>query len=157
MTKRPGSLIQVAYAVQKWLWRVIRPNTRGVKVMLFNTEGAIMLIRNSYGRSEQFVLPGGGVRPFEHLHAAAAREVREELGLTAQELEFRSRHLSNAEGKRDEIHLFEALAHGEPKLDGLELVEARWFHLDKIPEGTSPATRRRIEEYLGERQPDGSW
>ena len=75
MTKRPGSLIQVTYAVQKWLWRVIRPNTRGVKVMLFNTEGAIMLIRNSYGRSEQFVLPGGGVRPFEQLEAAAVREV----------------------------------------------------------------------------------
>ncbi len=125
--------------------------------MLFNSAGQLVLIRNGYGRSDLFVLPGGGVRPFEEPAAAARREIREELGVALTGLKFRSRHCSTAEGKRDEIHLFEALVDGEVKKDGAEVLEACFASLDNLPSATSPATRRRIEEYLGRREPDGSW
>ena len=73
--------LNLAYRLQKPLWKWLRPRTRGVKVMLFNPADEVLLIRNSYGDSEQFVLPGGGVRPWEAPERAATREVREELGL----------------------------------------------------------------------------
>jgi 8-oxo-dGTP pyrophosphatase MutT (NUDIX family) len=150
-------IIAFAYEVQKRAWRLLRPRTRGVKVMVFNANGELALIRNSYGRSDLFVLPGGSVRPFEDPELAAAREIREELGLEVRRVRFRSRHSSVAEGKRDDIHLFEAVADSPLQMDDFELEEARFISLDKLPSTTSPATRRRIEEYLGTRELDGTW
>ena len=139
------------------VWGTLRIRTRGVKVMLFNSAGEIMLIRNSYGRTDIWVFPGGGMRPFESAAAAAAREVREEVGCEVAGLRFVSSHFSRREGKRDTIRLFHALAVGEPEADGFEVEEARFFPLDALPAATSPATLRRIKEYRGERAPDGSW
>lgn len=150
-------IIDIYYALQRRAWRLVRPRTRGVKVMVFNADGELALIRNSYGRPDLFVLPGGGVRPFERPVMAAAREVREELGLVVMGIKFRSRHSSQAEGKRDEIHLFEALVDGRPEVDDFEVEEVRFVSLENLPAATSPATRRRIDEYLGRKVADGSW
>ena len=152
-----SALLQAAYRIQKQLWKLLRPRTRGVKVMLFNGAGEILLIRNSYGRSDLFVLPGGGVRPFETPEAAAKREVREELDCGVQCLTLVSTHHSAAEGKRDTVHLFAASALGNPKSDNREVVEARFFPLNALPVNVSPATRRRIEEHLGVRSVEQSW
>lgn len=125
--------------------------------MLFNHNGELALVRNSYGNRELFVLPGGGIRPLEKPSEAAKREIKEELGVIVATVKFRSCHSSAAEGKRDEVHLFEALVDSDLKIDGTEVLEARFASLDNLPKTTSPATRRRIEEYLGMREPDGYW
>ena len=150
-------VLDFAYRIQKWLWKLLRPRTRGVKVMLFNGAGEIILIRNSYGRSDLFVLPGGGVRPWEGPGPAARREVREELGCEVERLAPVSIHYSAAEGKRDTIHLFTALVSGRPREDRFEVEEALFFPLDSLPENLSEATRRRIEEHEGHRERDGAW
>ena len=150
-------IIDIYYALQRRAWRLVRPRTRGVKVMVFNADGELALIRNSYGRPYLFVLPGGGVRPFEKPLMAAEREVREGLGLEVIGIKFRSRHSSQAEGKRDEIHLFEALVDGRPEVDDFEVEEVRFVSLENLPAATSPATRRRVDEYLGRQVADGSW
>lgn len=64
---------------------------------------------------------------------------------------------SGAEGKRDTIHLFKAIVDELPKVDGVEVIEARFFALDALPDGVSPATLRRIAEMKGERPVDGRW
>ena len=125
--------------------------------MLFNRAGELMLIRNTYGREDLFVLPGGGVRPFEAPESAARREVREELGCEAEDLTKVSTFTSQGEGKRDTIHLYRAVARGTARPDGRELAEARFFPLGDLPSATSPATQRRIAEYLGKRKPDAVW
>jgi 8-oxo-dGTP pyrophosphatase MutT (NUDIX family) len=155
MLKKP--ILDIIYTLQRQMWRVARPRTRGVKILLFNDDGKLALIRNSYGNSDLFVLPGGGIRPFEDPATAAKREMREELGVIVTAVSLRSRHSSVAEGKRDEVHLFEARTDGTLHIDGFELSEARFVPLDDLPQTTSPATRRRIEEYLGIREPDGRW
>lgn len=149
--------IEIAYWLQRTLWRLARPRTSGVKVLLFDSDKALALIRNAYGRSDLFVLPGGGIRLFEKPQAAAAREIREELGLEAKEIVLCSVHHSSAEGKRDIIYLFTAKARGELSIDQREVAEARFFGLEELPETTSPATRRRIDEFLGLRRADGKW
>jgi ADP-ribose pyrophosphatase YjhB (NUDIX family) len=147
---RPGpSVLRLVYAVQKQLWRLLRPRTRGVKVMLFNAKNELLLIRNSYGRSDLFVLPGGGVRPFESPEAAARREVHEELGCGVEGLRPIATFASAAEGKRDTIFLFEAQAIGEPQADKSEVVECRYVRIDALPDTVSPATLRRIAEFRG--------
>jgi ADP-ribose pyrophosphatase YjhB (NUDIX family) len=149
--------LDLLYRLKRRLWRLFRLRSRGVKVMLFNAGGEVVLIRNSYGRTDLFVLPGGGVKFFEEPEQAAVREIREELGCKVDGLAFLSTHASRAEGKRDTVHLFKALADGEPRADRVEVEEARFFALDNLPAATSPATRRRIEEYLGHRAADGRW
>jgi 8-oxo-dGTP pyrophosphatase MutT (NUDIX family) len=125
--------------------------------MVFNRKGELLLIRNSYGRSDLWLLPGGGVGRFETPAAAAIREVKEEVGLDVHGLVRVSTHFSRHEGKRDTIHLFKATSSEEPKADGLEVEEARFVPLDDLPPDVSPATLRRIAEYRGERCADGSW
>jgi ADP-ribose pyrophosphatase YjhB (NUDIX family) len=150
-------LLDLAYGLQRQFWKLFRPRTRGVKVMLFNDAGEIMLIRNSYGRSDLFVLPGGGIRPIEAAERAARREVREELGCEVVELELVSTHFSASEGKRDTIHLFTARAAGRAQHDNLEVEEARYFAMDALPRNISAATLRRIDEQFGKRPRDGTW
>jgi ADP-ribose pyrophosphatase YjhB (NUDIX family) len=150
-------LLPPLYRVQRLVWRVLRPRTRGVKVMLFDEAGALLLVRNSYGRTDLFVLPGGGVRPFETPAAAARREVREELGCAVDELAFLATHCSSHEGKRDTVFLYRARPVGPVRADGIEVAEARFFTLDALPASVSPATRRRIEEYRGVRAVSDSW
>jgi ADP-ribose pyrophosphatase YjhB (NUDIX family) len=150
-------LLDPLYRLQRRVWRILKPRTRGVKVMLFDEAGALLLIRNTYGRKDLYVLPGGGVRPFEAPEAAARREVKEELGCAAAELAFVSVHASQLEGKRDTIHLYRARAAGEIRIDDFEVAEARFFALAALPANISPATLRRIEELRGTRVPDGGW
>ena len=150
-------LLAPLYRLQRLAWRVIRPRTRGVKVMLFNAAGELLLVRHTYGDTRLYMLPGGGIRPFEAPEAAAVREVREELGCALEGLRFVSLHASTSEGKRDTVHLFSARAAGEIRIDGVEIAEARYVPLDALPPTTSPATLRRIAEHRGERQADGHW
>jgi len=150
-------LLAPLYRLQRLVWRVLRPRTRGVKVMLFDEVGALLLVRHTYGRTDQFLLPGGGVRPFEKPETAAAREVREELDCGVEELVFVSTHSSTHEGKRDTVFLFRARPVGPVRADGVEVAEARFFAPDALPDTVSPATLRRIDEVRGRRAVDEAW
>ena len=152
-----AAAIQFLYRCRRLALRILRLKTRGVKVMVFNGTGELLLVRNAYGRSHLFVLPGGGIGRSETTAHAAAREVREETGVTAAALAPVSIHLSQAEGKRDTIHLFTAVTNDAPKADRVEVEEARFFALDALPKNVSAATLRRIAEYRGERPVSEFW
>lgn len=150
-------LLAPLYRLQRLVWRVLRPRTRGVKVMVFNAAGEVLLVRHTYGDTRLHMLPGGGIRPWEAPEAAAVREISEELGCALEGLNFVSLHSATAEGKRDTVHLYCARAAGEVRIDRIEIAEARYVPLDALPPTTSPATLRRLAEYRGEREVDGAW
>jgi 8-oxo-dGTP pyrophosphatase MutT (NUDIX family) len=149
--------LDLLHRLRRRLWSAIGWRTRGVKVMLFDEAGDLVLVRHSYGRSDLFLLPGGGIRPFERPAAAAAREMREELGCGLADLALVSVHVSTTEGRRDTVHLFRARAAGPVRADGREIAEARAFALDRLPASLSPATARRIEEHRGLRAASETW
>jgi ADP-ribose pyrophosphatase YjhB (NUDIX family) len=150
-------LLDLLFRVRRLVLRLLRVRTRGVKVLLRNPAGEILLIRNTYGRTDLWVLPGGGVDRAEDPADAAHREIDEELGCGIAELSLLSVHFNGSEGKRDTIHLFGGVVAGEPRPDGYEVEEAAFFPLDALPSSVSPATRRRIDEHLGRRAADGQW
>ena len=150
-------LMQILYRVRKVVFRTFRVRTRGAKVMVFNPASELLLIRNSYGHTHLWVLPGGGIGRRETPEAAGAREVKEEVGLKVTHLTRVSEHFNGAEGKRDTIFLFTARADGMPVIDNMEVEEARFFPMNALPENISTATLRRIAEYRRERAPDGLW
>ncbi|MBI1188376.1 MAG: NUDIX domain-containing protein [Alphaproteobacteria bacterium] len=125
--------------------------------MVFDADGRILLVRNTYGDRRALVLPGGGVGLFETPIAAARREVREETRCRVENVVLFGRYISTFEGKRDAIWVFTARTHDTPIPDGREVAEAAFFALHALPEAASPATRRRISEYCGERAADSAW
>ncbi len=145
------------YAVQRSMWRRLKPQTRGVKVMLFDQQGRIVLIRNCYGDTQMYVLPGGGVHLFERPEQAAHREVREEIGCRVRDLRHVATYYSEREGKRDSIWLFEGRTDEALAPDPKEITEATFCALDLLPERVSPATARRIAEYQGARERNSAW
>jgi 8-oxo-dGTP pyrophosphatase MutT (NUDIX family) len=151
------ALVQAAYAARTLILATLKIRTQGVKIMLFNDAGELLLIRNSYGNPNIFVLPGGGVGRGEAPATAARREVKEELGLDIASVEVVGTYRSEAEGKRDTIHLFRAVARGALSPDPVELAEACFFALDDLPDLISPATLRRIAELSGQRPVSECW
>ncbi len=139
-------LPQFLYVLWRLSWRVTRPRTRGVKIMVYDDAGRLLLVRNTYGDIESWVLPGGGVGKHETPQTAAAREVMEEVGCVTRGLAEIATFESNREGKRDTIYLFRAGTSDVLRTQASEIAEARFFNIDGLPDKVSPATRRRIRE-----------
>ena len=150
-------LIDFAYRMRLRILALLRWRTRGVKVMTFDPAGRLLLVRHRYGRSDLWMLPGGGIARAEAPEVAAVRELAEETGCRLDAVVPIGRYESGSEGRRDTVHLFRALTAGEPVIDAVELAEARFFALDALPDTLSPATRRRVDELAGARQRDGRW
>jgi 8-oxo-dGTP pyrophosphatase MutT (NUDIX family) len=149
--------LQLGWSLRRRLIGALRLRTRGVKVMLLNSRGELLLIRNGYGDTRSFVLPGGGLGLREEPLAAAARELLEEVGIGGADLRHLGDYETSAEGKRDRISLFAGTSDQPLRIDGREVREAGFFPLDGLPAGTSPATRRRVREWLGGGPFCGAW
>lgn len=139
--------------------RVRRPRTFGVRALLVDPSGRIALVRHHYVGG--WYLPGGGVDKGESAEVAIRRELVEEVGLTAVAISgVLGVYHSRAEAKDDHVIVFTvdvADPAGLTAADPREIAEARWFAADGLPEGTSPATRRRIAEFLAGEQGHGTW
>lgn len=142
------------------LWhRLSRPLTMGVRaIILDGPAGArrVLLIRHSYVGG--WHLPGGGVDRGETLAEAMRREVREEVGLSVDgPARFLGLYARFVAGASDHVGVFVVESwSGAPAADGVEILEARFFPLDALPPGITPATRRRLGEMDG-RGGDERW
>lgn len=150
-------LIDFAYRLRRLAMALLRWQTRGVKAMAFDAEGRLLLVRHRYGRSDLWMLPGGGIARGEAPADAVTREVREETGCRLTDVAPIATLAARAEGRRDTVYLFGAKTADLPVVDGAELAEARFFALDALPDAVSPATLRRIAEWQGRRVTDGRW
>lgn len=150
-------LIDHIHRMRRAAMRIVRWRTRGVKAMVLDREGRLLMVRHRYGNSALWMLPGGGIARRETPAAAAIREVEEEVGCRIERVQPLGVFESRTEGRRDTVHLFSAVTADAAIPDGVEIEAAAFFALDQLPETTSPATRRRIAEMIGQRAPTGEW
>jgi 8-oxo-dGTP pyrophosphatase MutT (NUDIX family) len=150
-------LIDLAHRTRRRAMALLGWRTRGVKVMAFDPDGRLLLVRHRYGRSDLWMLPGGGIGRREAPDAAAVRELAEETGCALADVVAVARYEARAEGRRDTVFLFRGTTGDPPVADAVELAEARFFALDALPDAVSPATARRIAEHRGVAAPDGRW
>jgi len=135
--------------------RTRRGMTLGVRGMVLDAEGRVLLVRHTYVKG--WHMPGGGVEHGETAEVAIARELVEEAGvrLTAPPI-LVSIHSAHAKFKGDHI-LFYRIDAWEPCLATSrgEIAEIGWFAPNAMPDGTTDGTRGRIAEALGSaiRQP----
>lgn len=141
-----------------FLWsRLTRGKTLGVRGLVTDAEGRVLLIEHTYVPG--WWLPGGGVDKGETAQAAVARELREEAGIDpVGEPKLVSVHSNEAFFPGDHVLVFhitdwtacEISSRGEIKGVG-------FFAPDALPEPMNEASKRRIREVLNGGIPDRLW
>ncbi|MBZ9680632.1 MULTISPECIES: NUDIX domain-containing protein [unclassified Mesorhizobium] len=125
-----------------------RPMTLGVRGLIHDAAtNSVFLIRHTYVPGWQ--LPGGGVEVGETMAEALARELYEEGNIQITDAPIlKSMHFNRRASRRDHVgfYLVEHFSRTAPKLPDHEIAETGFFPLDRLPEGTTPATLRRIAE-----------
>jgi 8-oxo-dGTP diphosphatase len=137
-----------AYRMMRVYWTVRRPTTNGALVTIWN-RGEVLLVRNSY--VNYYTLPGGYLRRGETSREAALRELREEVGVSAQsgDLKLLVDETHAWEGKQDHVSIFalELDERPEIRVDHREVIDAAWFSPERALElELFPPLRRAIEQ-----------
>jgi 8-oxo-dGTP pyrophosphatase MutT (NUDIX family) len=142
-------LLRSVHSVQRAYWRLTWPLSVGVKAMILDETGRILLVRHTYRKGWYF--PGGGVKRRETLVDAVKRELREEVGVTLlAEPTLVSAYSNFADFKSDHVVFFKADRYSIVPSPNIEIAEHAFFDPRQLPDGTSPGTLRRIQEHLGE-------
>lgn len=139
-------------------WRLRRPLTAGVRGMVFDGEGRVLLVRHTY--IPGWYLPGGGVERGETMQTSLRRELEEEVGvMLTGEVRLYGLYANFREFKSDHVALY-VVAHGayehRPRRSA-EIAESAFFAANALPEGVTPSTARRIAEVAEGNAPDELW
>jgi ADP-ribose pyrophosphatase YjhB (NUDIX family) len=132
--------------------------TLGVRGVVLDDRNQVFLIRHTYVPG--WHLPGGGVETGETALDALGRELREEACITVDETPqlfgvFFNRKIS----RRDHVlvYVVRRFTVLEVKQPDREIAEAGFFPLDRLPEGTTIATRNRLAEILEGQPASANW
>jgi 8-oxo-dGTP pyrophosphatase MutT (NUDIX family) len=147
-------LIRPGFAAYESVAKVMRrarwPLTIGVRTIVRDEQGRVLLVRHTYAPGWHF--PGGGVNKRETAIDAAAREVREEaqIELTAPP-KLVGIYLNLLQIKSDHILLYEAgpWRRVDEKPPNMEIAEAKFFAEKELPSDTTGGTLRRLAELKG--------
>src|SRR2546423_10881877 len=128
-------------------WRFARGMTLGVRALVIDPQGRILLVKHSYVTG--WHLPGGGVETGETVLDALTRELLEEAGITALAPPVLHGIFFNGRvSRRDHVALFvirDFRQDGGPR-NVREIVDYGFFSLDTLPPGTTRGTRARLAE-----------
>lgn len=126
-----------------------RGMTLGVRGAAMDGEGRVCLVRHTYVSG--WHLPGGGVEAGEDAQAAMIREFREEAEIAIDPgtpLRLHGFYHNRASAGRDHVALYIASAFSvrREKTPDREIAACGFFPLDRLPAGTTRATRERLHE-----------
>jgi 8-oxo-dGTP pyrophosphatase MutT (NUDIX family) len=121
--------------------------TLGVRGVVVNQEGLVLLVRHTYTPGWHF--PGGGVEKRETAVLSMQRELKEEAGIEAAfgAMKLLSVHANHGFFPNDHVLVYriDDWTQGKATSRG-EIAEIRFADPLMPPEGTSPATKRRLDE-----------
>lgn len=132
--------------IRRFYWFIVRPNTRGVKCIVENN-GKFLMVKLNYAH-HKWTFPGGGVKRKETFKDAAIREAKEETGINVKDVMFVGYYKTVWEYKNDTVEIY--LGHTDDmdiKIDPVEIEEAKWFDIDKLPEFRSGSVDKALKIY----------
>jgi ADP-ribose pyrophosphatase YjhB (NUDIX family) len=152
------NLVKLLYRINRLRWRATQPITVGVRLILLKDQ-TVLLVKHTYQCQWHWYLPGGGVKRGETLEEAARREVAEELGAELGDLHLFGVYTNFYEHKSDHVIVFTCDDFTLTGKTDREIESFSFFKLDDLPDGTSPGSKKRIQEYIGSDAPPfvGVW
>ena len=111
----------------------IAPKKDRVRVIVYRDDGKILLVRSRFSR-QKWALPGGGVKHNESYEQAAVREALEEVGLRVHNLRYLGKANSHESYAKFSVRVFAAHTSDCDIKCNFEIMEARWFNGDHLPE-----------------------
>jgi 8-oxo-dGTP diphosphatase len=132
------------------MWIVQAKFMAGVTGVVRDDAGRVLLLRHRmWPEGRQWGLPTGYALKGEEFSATVVREVREETGLDVRT--GRLVRLKSGYRLRIEVAYEATLIGGDLTIDPFEILEARWFSPDALPQGLQESHRPLI---LGRSTPD---
>lgn len=139
-----------------WVWHKLRGSLQwrvlwvshakfvvGVTGVVRDDEQRVLLLRHRmWSKARPWGLPTGFAARGEDFPGTVVREVKEETGLEVRA--GRLLRLTSGFKLRVEVAYEAVLVGGTLRLDPFEILEARWFARDDLPEGLQPSHRRLI-------------
>lgn len=126
---------------------VKRPMTLGVRVLVENQKGEVLLVRHTY--VEGWYLPGGGVETHDTMAETAIKELREEVGFEViGDPQLLGIYKNNSASRRDHVALYKVDQWREAEVfkPNREIAEIGFFGLDGLPDDITKGNLRRIRE-----------
>jgi len=123
------------------------PVVLGVAGAIFTTDGQVLLIRQSYTKG--WLFPGGCVERGEAPGAAVLRELSEEVGFSGGSAEFFGLYSRKAGWATNVIALHRITGGTVAFKPNWEIRDICYADPLSPPEGTTPATIRRLQELTG--------
>lgn len=138
-------------------WRMRRPTTLGVRAVVTDETGRLLLVRHTY--TPGWHLPGGGVERGETAAHAMLREVAEEGGVEAIVAPVLiACYANHANFPNDHILLYRLPQwRACPPRENGEIAERGFFPTNALPEGVTQSTRRRIAEAFEGAELSDTW
>ncbi len=140
-------------------WRLTRGATLGAQGIVVDPGERVLLVRHGYRPGWHF--PGGGVEWRETAESALGRELLEEAGVIVKGRPVLHGLFANVMGAMpsDHIAVYIVREWERPSIPapGYEIAESRFFSRDALPDGTTPGTRRRLNEIFAAAEVDARW
>lgn len=143
-------VLKLAHAARLAWWSLRCPELLGCNVIAADPRGRVLLVRHSYQSPGQWMLPGGGLARGEQAEDAAGRELLEETGCRLTGANCFAVEVVGLAGASNHIHLVSGQTVDEPRPDQREILAARFFAPDALPEATTGSARARIERWLAQ-------
>lgn len=141
---------KVAYRLIRPFWNRWAHNKPRSRLVIVH-DNDIFLVKN-WLSTQSWRLPGGGRRASEEPVDGAAREAREELGaeIDRSQLNYLGNENVMEAGTTIEAEYFSVeLTPEDITVDTKEIIEAKWFSFDELPENRAGVVDNAIALYRG--------